>query len=70
MKAESIEKRQSIYQDIRAFSFHWPFVVCTGFGNYLILVNAFDRKPNTLRRIQIAPVGEEVLVCQTFLTET
>ena len=41
---KDVTRHQSIFQDIRAFSYHWPYVACTGIGNYLLLIDAYENK--------------------------
>lgn len=40
----------------------------TGLSNFIILVNAFDRK--TIRRIQVADEDAKITICETYITET
>jgi len=40
----NIQYFEYIYTPIRAFSINWPYVAFSGLGNFLIIVNAFDRR--------------------------
>ena len=35
---------QGIFQDMSSFSFNWPYLACTGIGNYLIVIDAHKEK--------------------------
>lgn len=56
------------YSGINSFSTNWPYSTCTGYGNYLILVNAFDQK--FIQRIQLADDSQKITVCDTYITDT
>ena len=57
-----------IYSSARAFSSNWPYITFSGLENYLLLINVY--KPKMLHRLQFAPLGENVMVCQTFISNT
>jgi len=57
-----------IYSSVRAFSANWPYITFSGLENYLLLINVYNQK--VLHRIQFAPLGENVMVCQTFISNT
>lgn len=38
-----------IYSPLRAYSVQWPYVCLSGLANFVLIVNAYDRK--VLRRI-------------------
>ena len=64
-KAQWIQKNiqyfEYIFTPVRAFSINWPYVAFSGLGNYLLIVNAFDRKQ--IRRIQIAEEDAHITIC-------
>ena len=43
-KYENMICKSVRYSGINGFSANWPYTACTGYGNFLILVNAFDQK--------------------------
>jgi hypothetical protein len=49
---EGLNQKCLQYSGISAFSVSWPYCTCTGYGNYLLLVNAFDKE--FIQRIQLA----------------
>ena len=57
-----------IFSSLRAFSTSWPYVAFAGFSNYIILVNAFDRK--FIQRIQLADDSQRITICDTYITDT
>jgi len=65
---KNIQYFEYIYAPLRAFSINWPYVVFTGIGNFIIIVNAFDRKQ--MRRIQVAEETDDITICQTYITDT
>ena len=67
-KYESMICKSFQYSGINSFSTNWPYSACTGYGNYLILVNAFDQK--FIQRIQLADDSQKITVCDTFITDT
>ena len=65
---ENIKYYDYRYSTISAFSINWPYVAFSGLDNYLVLVNAFDRK--ILRRIQLAKKEERIVIQQTCITDS
>ena len=61
-------KQQTIFKDLRAFTYKWPYIACTGFGNYLLIINANIRK--RFKRIQIGEPDEKIQICFNYITET
>jgi hypothetical protein len=57
-----------IYSPLRAFSAQWPYVVLSGLANFVLIVNAYDRK--VLRRVQVAERDAKITIGETFITET
>ena len=46
----------------------WPYVVLSGLANFVLIVNAYDRK--VLRRIQVGSRDAKITINETFITET
>ena len=57
---EDIKYFDFSYSPIRAFSINWPYFAFSGFNNYLVIVNAFDKR--VLRRVQVAPKEEKLTI--------
>lgn len=52
----------------RAYGFNWPYLSFSGFGNFLLLINAFDTR--LFHRIEIAPKDSKITICDTYITDT
>ena len=63
-----IQKQQTFFKDLRAFTYKWPYVACTGFGNYLIIINSNIKK--RFKRIQIGQPDEKIQICFNYITDT
>jgi hypothetical protein len=64
----NIEYFNYIFSPLRATSIAWPYIVITGLGNIVLIMNAFQKR--VVRRIQVAEKTAKVLISQTFLSET
>ena len=53
---------------MRAQSTSWPYFAYSGFSNYLLLINAFNRK--FIQRILVAEEHENVTICDTYISDT
>jgi hypothetical protein len=53
---------------MRAQSTSWPYFAYTGFGNYMLLINTFNRK--YIERIQLAPDSENITICDSYIADT
>lgn len=49
-----------IFSPLRAYSMQWPYVALSGLSNYVLIVNAYDRK--FLRRVQVAERNEQITI--------
>ena len=65
---EIIKADTYIFSSVRAFSLHWPYICFSGLENFLMVCNLYDQK--VLHRVQMAPLDENVQVCQTFIANT
>jgi len=65
---QNMTKYAYVFSPLRAFSTSWPYTAMTGFSNYIILVNAFDRK--FMQRIQLADDSQRITICDTYITDT
>lgn len=66
--SENLVKNFYLYASVSAFSIKWPYVTFSGLENFIMLLSVFDRKK--LHRIEVAPPGEAMKVCKTFITNT
>jgi hypothetical protein len=57
-----------IFSPLRATSIAWPYIVITGLGNIVLIMNAFQKR--VVRRVQVAEKTAKVLIGETFMTET
>ena len=57
-----------IFSQMRAQSTSWPYFAYSSLSNYMLLVNAFNRK--NIERIQLAPENESITICDSYITDT
>ena len=57
-----------IFSQMRAQSTSWPYFAYSSLSNYMLLVNAFNRK--NIERIQLAPEDESITICDSYITDT
>lgn len=57
-----------VYSPLRAYSVQWPYVALSGLANFVLIVNAYDKR--VLRRVQVADRDAKITISQTFITET
>ena len=53
---------------MRAQSTSWPYFAYSGFSNYILLIDAFNRK--FIHRIQLADESQNITICDTYITDT
>ena len=56
------------FTSVSAFYIGWPYIVFSGLGNFLIIVNTFNR--TRLHRVQLAEESENIKICHSFISDT
>ena len=64
----SMKFQSYVFSYMRAQSTSWPYFAYTGFNNYILLINAFNRK--FIQRIQLADESQNITICDTYITDT
>ena len=65
---DKFEKYEFNVTSVCAFYIGWPYIVFSGLGNFLIIVNTFDRK--LLHRVQLAGEMESIKICHSFISDS
>ena len=53
---------------MRAQSTSWPYFAYSGFSNYILVIDAFNKK--FIQRIQLADETQNITICDTCITDT
>lgn len=53
---------------ISAFSINWPYIAFSGLDMSLVIFNMYNKE--LVQRIQLAPEGVNINICQTFISDT
>lgn len=64
----NIQYFKYVHEVISAFCINWPYVTFSGLDMTLVIFNMYDKE--LVHRIQIAPKGVNMNICETFISDT